>query len=479
LRFSFLRFPGSPEHLYYLQCLGPAAWPVSSDRDGISDDKDSFDDGGFGEKCLEDNDSDEDFPTPTSSKPSHHAVPPPAFQNNAVPPPAFQNNAVPPAAFQNNAVRPPAFQNNAVRPPAFQTNAVRPPAFPHTAPPPVHPSSAVPPPVLRSAATPPPLHPPPSSQGQILVGGAPPLPPGRPAVAAAPGLGILSVTQLRAIAASRGIDLSDCVEKKDMVAKLTGGLAAAQSASSPESVVSPIPTPSATPPAEPAAASAERSQRPRQSRWSIGPPENSPSAQPFAAIPPIPPPLPSVATPPPLPPVLPSLFMAPPPLPPSSVSRMDEFVANLSRKDGDSQRSAEEIPEPKGHHMEHFLPDHERKKFAMAAKGIRNFDDEKAKLQDDNKGHQLLSKMGWSEGTGLGKKRKGISVPIQAKGSAVGSAGIGACTGQVEVSPNDDMFTMYKKRIALAYRFRPNPLGNPRKEYWTDPNMNAGATKDY
>ena len=48
--------------------------------------------------------------------------------------------------------------------------------------------------------------------------------------------------------------------------------------------------------------------------------------------------------------------------------------------------------------MDHFLPKHERKKFAMQAKGMKTYDDEKYKLNESNKGHQLLSKMGWSEG---------------------------------------------------------------------------------
>ena len=48
--------------------------------------------------------------------------------------------------------------------------------------------------------------------------------------------------------------------------------------------------------------------------------------------------------------------------------------------------------------MDHFLPLHERKKFSLMAKGVRSFDDGANKITDNNKGHQLLSKLGWQEG---------------------------------------------------------------------------------
>lgn len=33
-----------------------------------------------------------------------------------------------------------------------------------------------------------------------------------------------------------------------------------------------------------------------------------------------------------------------------------------------------------------------------------------------------------------------------------------------EVEEDDDMFDQYRKRMMLAYRFRPNPLNNPRRQ---------------
>ena len=35
------------------------------------------------------------------------------------------------------------------------------------------------------------------------------------------------------------------------------------------------------------------------------------------------------------------------------------------------------------------------------------------------------------------------------------------CFKQIEVTANDDQFSMYKKRMALSYRYRPNPLYVP------------------
>eukprot|EP00954_Amorphochlora_amoebiformis_P002217 173348-Amorphochlora_amoeboformis.AAC.3 len=105
--------------------------------------------------------------------------------------------------------------------------------------------------------------------------------------------------------------------------------------------------------------------------------------------------------------------------------------------------------------------------------------------------------MGWKEGSGvittlqntssytltyalwlklqLGKGGVGIKAPVQARGNA-GGAGIGH-QKPTDVNEKDDIFTQYKKRMALAYRYRPNPLGNPRTPYWDDDSMNKGATQ--
>ncbi len=46
------------------------------------------------------------------------------------------------------------------------------------------------------------------------------------------------------------------------------------------------------------------------------------------------------------------------------------------------------------------------------------------------------------------------------------NAGVGAGGSGADPTPDDDEFTAYKKRMALSYRFRPNPLNNPRKQYY-------------
>nr|WJH19529.1 SURP and G-patch domain-containing protein 1 [Euglena gracilis] len=44
--------------------------------------------------------------------------------------------------------------------------------------------------------------------------------------------------------------------------------------------------------------------------------------------------------------------------------------------------------------------------------------------------------------------------------------GLGASAAPHEPQEGDDPFTLYKKRMMLAYKYRPNPLGNPRTPYY-------------
>ena len=79
---------------------------------------------------------------------------------------------------------------------------------------------------------------------------------------------------------------------------------------------------------------------------------------------------------------------------------------------------------------------------------------------------QLLAKKGWVEGQGLGKEgREGISAPIDVQATGGEGVGVGV-EGTHEVEEGDDEFSQYRKRLMLAYRFRPNPLNNPRREYY-------------
>jgi len=85
-------------------------------------------------------------------------------------------------------------------------------------------------------------------------------------------------------------------------------------------------------------------------------------------------------------------------------------------------------------------------------------------LNTENKGFKLLQKMGWSEGQGLGASSQGIVNPIGKSDSGGDRLGLGANTGDVD--EDDDEFDQYRKRMMLAYRFRPNPLNNPRRQYY-------------
>lgn len=84
-------------------------------------------------------------------------------------------------------------------------------------------------------------------------------------------------------------------------------------------------------------------------------------------------------------------------------------------------------------------------------------------IKSDNIGHRLLSKMGWKEGSGTGAAGNGITAPLKAGGTQ-DSMGLGA-QKRGEVTVEDDAFEQYRKRMQEGYKHRPNPLGNPRKQY--------------
>ncbi|KAF3452676.1 hypothetical protein FNV43_RR03109 [Rhamnella rubrinervis] len=143
------------------------------------------------------------------------------------------------------------------------------------------------------------------------------------------------------------------------------------------------------------------------------------------------------------------------------------------------KQSKDEMPPPaslqagsikKGHHMGDYIPPEELEKFlascndAAAQKAARE-SAERSRIQADNVGHKLLSKMGWKEGEGLGSSRRGIADPIMAGDVKKDNLGVGA-QNPGEVNPEDDIYEQYKKRMMLGYRHRPNPLGNPRKAYY-------------
>ncbi|KAJ0095981.1 hypothetical protein Patl1_17240 [Pistacia atlantica] len=127
-------------------------------------------------------------------------------------------------------------------------------------------------------------------------------------------------------------------------------------------------------------------------------------------------------------------------------------------------------PSKRGHHMGDYIPLQELEKFMatcndVAAQKAAKEAADRAKIQADNIGHKLLSKMGWKEGEGLGSSRSGIADPIMAGDVKTNHLGVGA-HNPGEVTPEDDIYEQYKKRMMLGYRYRPNPMNNPRKAYY-------------
>jgi splicing factor 4 len=92
------------------------------------------------------------------------------------------------------------------------------------------------------------------------------------------------------------------------------------------------------------------------------------------------------------------------------------------------------------------------------------------KLNESNLGHQMLKQQGWQEGQGLGAGASGIVNPVEAQsgggaGPGTGVGAGGASSGDPAASEESE-FDQYRKRMQLAYRFRPNPMNNPRRDYY-------------
>ena len=124
----------------------------------------------------------------------------------------------------------------------------------------------------------------------------------------------------------------------------------------------------------------------------------------------------------------------------------------------------------RGHHMSDFIPKEEMDRFLAkqgdpAAKARVAAQELANRIGSDNKGHQMMQQMGWTEGAGLGANQAGMANPISAGEVKQDNLGIGAANTH-EVSEGDDIYEAYKKRMMLGYKHRPNPLGNPRKQYY-------------
>lgn len=122
------------------------------------------------------------------------------------------------------------------------------------------------------------------------------------------------------------------------------------------------------------------------------------------------------------------------------------------------------------HHLGHFLPPEELAKFmekfqaVQEGRTVDESDYKEFKIAESNVGYRMLQKFGWQEGKGLGLGGVGITAPINAARRNE-AQGLGASKPD-DLTSEDNEYDAYRKRMMLAYRFRPNPLNNPRRAYY-------------
>ncbi|XP_025076814.1 SURP and G-patch domain-containing protein 1-like [Pomacea canaliculata] len=123
------------------------------------------------------------------------------------------------------------------------------------------------------------------------------------------------------------------------------------------------------------------------------------------------------------------------------------------------------------HFIGDFLPPEELERFMETFKALKegrepDYSDYKEfKLTCENIGYQMMLKLGWKEGEGLGSEAQGITAPVNKGNVSHDGRGLGV-ERPAELSKDDDEYEAYRKRMMLAYRFRPNPLNNPRRPYY-------------
>lgn len=122
------------------------------------------------------------------------------------------------------------------------------------------------------------------------------------------------------------------------------------------------------------------------------------------------------------------------------------------------------------HDVQDYIPPEELAKFlaqsgSAEAKAQAEAIEASTRIQSDNIGHKLLSQMGWKEGQGLGSSGSGMAAPVAASmGMAGEKRGLGA-EDAAAPKEGEDQYETYRKRMMLGYKHRPNPLGNPRRDY--------------
>lgn len=123
------------------------------------------------------------------------------------------------------------------------------------------------------------------------------------------------------------------------------------------------------------------------------------------------------------------------------------------------------------HFIGDFLPPDELERFMETYKALKEgrepdlSDYKDFKITCENLGYQMLQKLGWKEGEGLGSEGQGITAPVNKGNQSVEGRGLGIDRPS-GLNKEDDEYDAFRKRMMLAYRFRPNPLNNPRRPYY-------------
>ena len=155
-----------------------------------------------------------------------------------------------------------------------------------------------------------------------------------------------------------------------------------------------------------------------------------------------------------------------------SLQKMDAYISTLKQRDKKKSDTrydrANEMSIFNGgtsHHIGDYLPEEELNKFKRAAseRQRKRERDEHYRLTNQNRGHAMLKRLGWNEGQGLGRNAQGMRTPVSSRlskketNSGVGGKDAG---GKKPWDPEkgDDEFDLYKKKMMLSYRYRPNPL---------------------
>ncbi|XP_076978192.1 SURP and G-patch domain-containing protein 2 isoform X3 [Tamandua tetradactyla] len=106
------------------------------------------------------------------------------------------------------------------------------------------------------------------------------------------------------------------------------------------------------------------------------------------------------------------------------------------------------VQEPKVHEPVRIAYDRPRGR-PMSKKKPKDLEFAQQKLTDKNLGFQMLQKMGWQEGRGLGSCGEGIREPV-----SVGTASEGEGLGADGPEPKEDTFDVFRQRMMQMYRHK-------------------------